>query len=335
MKVSNLMNQDYIFHTIFFFVSLILILFKEKIANSLKIMDNPDSIRKIHSEPIASIGGLIILPYLIGALIYQNYSASISLKQLMLWLFLLIFFFVIGFIDDRRHLGAKVKTFFLLTCLLIILPLDKNLVINALVFQDIKYIIVLNQASLFFSVFCIFFIYNALNFSDGLNGIAIGLCIYWIIAILIITGINNFFYVAIIISLFIILIPNLLNKIFIGNSGVNLLSILFALIFINLFNGNYILFDQIILLVFLPSIDLVRVVIERLLNNKSPAEPDQNHLHHLLLTVATARYTFIPYLAFAITPYLLNVIFFKSYIALIVSIVAYVIVLFYLKHKNV
>jgi len=335
MKVSNLMNQDYIFHTIFFFASLILILFKEKIANYLKIMDSPDSIRKIHSESIASIGGLIILPYLIAALIYQNYSALISLKQLMLWLFLLIFFFVIGFIDDRRYLGAKVKTFFLLTCLLIVLPLDKGLVINALIFQDIKYIIVLNQASLFFSVFCIFFIYNALNFSDGLNGIAIGLCIYWIIAILIITDTNNLLYVSIAISLFIILIPNLLNKIFVGNSGVNLLSILFALIFIDLYNGNYILFDQIILLVFLPSIDIVRVVIERLLNNKSPAEPDQNHFHHLLLRIATARYIFIPYLAFAITPYLLNVIFFKSYIALIVSIVAYIVVLFYLKHKNV
>jgi len=335
MKVSNLMNQDYIFHTIFFFVSLFLLLFKEKIANSLKIMDNPDNIRKVHSESIASIGGFIILPYLIGALIYQNYLASISLKQLILWIFLLIFFFMIGFIDDRRHLGARIKTFFLLTCLLIVLPLDKSLVMSSLVFQDIGHVIVLNQASLFFSVFCIFFIYNALNFSDGLNGIAIGICIYWIIAILIITGSSNLLYVSIAISLFIILIPNLLNKIFVGNSGVNLLSILFALIFINLFNGNYILFDQIILLVFLPSIDLVRIVIERLLNNKSPAEPDQNHFHHLLLTVATARYIFIPYLTFAITPYLLNVIFFKSYIALIISIVAYVIVLFYLKHKNV
>ena len=335
MKVSNLMNQDYIFHTIFFFVSLILILFKEKIANSLKIMDNPDSIRKVHSKSIPSIGGFIILPYLIGALIYQNYLLSISLKQLVLWFFLLIFFFIIGFIDDRRHLGAKAKTFFLLSFLLIVLPLDKSLIISTLIFQDIKYIIVLNQASLFFSVFCIFFIYNALNFSDGLNGIAIGLCIYWIIVILIITGTNNLFYVAITISLFIILIPNLLNKIFIGNSGVNLLSILFSLIFINLFNDSYILFDQIILLVFLPSIDLIRIVIERLLSNKSPAEPDQNHFHHLLLKITAAKLTFIPYLAFAITPYLLNVIFFKSYIALIISIVAYVMVLFYLKHKNV
>ena len=159
MKVSNLMNQDYIFHTIFFFVSLFLILFKEKIANSLKIMDNPDSIRKVHSESIASIGGLIILPYLIGALIYQNYSASISLKQLMLWIFLLIFFFMIGFIDDRRHLGAKVKTFFLLTCLLIVLPLDKSLVINALVFQDIEaHYSFKPSLSIFFSFLYFFYI---------------------------------------------------------------------------------------------------------------------------------------------------------------------------------
>ena len=127
----------------------------------------------------------------------------------------------------------------------------------------------------------------------------------------------------------------MLNKIFIGNSGVNLLSILFSLIFIDLFNRNYILFDQIILLVFLPSIDLVRIVIERLLYKKSPAEPDQNHFHHLLLKIITAKYAFIPYLAFAITPYLLNVIFFKSYIALVISIVAYFAVLFYLKQKNV
>lgn len=326
---------DYIFHTIFIFVSTFLILFKEKISNSLKIMDKPNDIRKIHSQAIPSIGGFIILPYLISSLIYENYVALISLKQLLLWLFLLIFFFTIGFIDDRNYLGAKIKTFFLLTCLFIVLPLDKNLTINALVFQDIKHVVVLHQASLFFSVFCIFFIYNALNFSDGLNGVAIGLSIYWIISIIIITGIHNPFYLAIAISLFFILLPNLLNKIFIGNSGVNLLSILFSLIFINLFNRNYILFDQIILLVFLPSIDLVRIVIERLLYNKSPAEPDQNHFHHLLLKITAVKYAFIPYLAFAITPYLLNVIFFKSYIALVISIVAYFVVLLYLKRKNV
>jgi len=326
---------DYIFHTIFIFVSTFLIVLKEKIANSLKIMDKPNDIRKIHSQTIPSIGGFIILPYLISSLIYENYLALISHKQLLLWLFLLIFFFTIGFIDDRNHLGAKIKTFFLLTCLFIVLPLDKNLTINALVFQDIKQVVVLNQASLFFSVFCIFFIYNALNFSDGLNGVALGLSIYWIISIIIITGIHNPFYLAIAISLFFILLPNLLNKIFIGNSGVNLLSILFSLIFINLFNRNYILFDQIILLVFLPSIDLVRIVIERLLYNKSPAEPDQNHFHHLLLKITAAKYAFIPYLAFAITPYLLNAFFFKSYIALVISIVAYFAILFYLKRKNV
>ena len=329
------MNIDYIFHTIFLFVIAFLLFFKEKIANSLKIMDKPDDIRKIHSKTVPSIGGLIILPYLISSIIYENYLALISLKQLLLWLFLLTFFFILGFVDDRTHLAAKIKTFFLLTCLFIVLPLDKNLTISTLVFQDIRGVVVLNEASLFFSVFCIFFIYNALNFSDGLNGISISLSIYWIISIIIITGISKPLYLAIAISLFFITLPNLLNKIFIGNSGVNLLSILFSLIFIDLFNRNYILFDQIILLVFLPSIDLVRIVIERLLYKKSPAEPDQNHFHHLLLKITTAKYAFIPYLVFAITPYLLNVIFFKSYIALVISIVAYFAVLFYLKQKNV
>ncbi len=319
----------------FFFLSLFLILFKEKIANFLKIMDIPDSIRKVHSKPVPSIGGFIIFPYLITSLIYQNYLTEISLKQLLLWLFLLIFFFIIGFVDDRHHLSAKIKTFFLLSCLLIVLPLDKSLTISALVFQGIEYIIVLNQASLFFSVFCIFFLYNALNFSDGLNGIAIGLCIYWIISIIIITGSSNVFYLAIAISLFIVLLPNLLSKIFIGNSGVNLLSILFSLLFINLLNNNFILFDQIILLVFLPSLDMIRITIERILDNKSPAEPDQKHFHHFLLKISSAKYVFIPYLAFAIVPFFLNLFFFKSYIALTISIVAYFVILLFLKHRNV
>ena len=328
------MIEKYIFHITFAILILILIRFRIIIANSFNIMDHPDNCRKMHLSPIPSVGGLIILPYIFGSLIEMNLASLISTKLLSIWLFLLFVFFSVGLIDDIKHLGAKTKTFLLLILLFLVLPLDQQLLIKALQFQDLSYVIILNQGALFFTIFCIYFFYNALNFSDGANGITSGLCIYWIIALILISGTTNTLYFSILISLFLILMLNLQNKIFIGNSGANFLSILFSLIFIQMFNAKQIFFDQIVLLLFLPSMDLVRIVIERLLNGKSPSKADRNHFHHLLCGVVHSKYVFIPYLIFAIMPYFLKTLYLKSYVIISFSIVAYFIILFFLKNKN-
>ena len=91
--------------------------------------------------------------------------------------------------------------------------------VNVLDFKDINYVIVLNQGALFFTIFSVILFYNSLNFSDGLNGISLTLCLYFIIVIVFAQNELNVFYNAILISTFIILVPNLLGKIFIGNSG--------------------------------------------------------------------------------------------------------------------
>jgi len=328
------MNQENIFHILFIAISLILIKYRLNVARYFKIMDIPNNTRKLHSKPISATGGIILFQYVTASLIYLSYTSIISTKHLMISLFLICYFFILGLLDDRHHLNAKVKIFFLLIVLLIVLPLDRALNISVLTFKDLGYVIELNQGSLFFTIFCIFFLYNALNFADGVNGVALGLCLFWLISIILSGFIINVFLVSIIISLFLLLIPNLLNKIFIGNSGVNFLSIVFSLIFINSYNNNYLFFDQIILLVFLPSIDMLRIVIERIFNDKSPLEADQNHFHHLLCRVIRAKYVFLPYLTFAVTPFLLNVMYLKSYIVLMASIIIYFVILFFLKNKN-
>ena len=80
------------------------------------------------------------------------------------------------------------------------------------------------------------------------------------------------------------------------------------------------------LLVFLPCIDMARVIVERVVNNESPLRPDQNHLQHLLQKKFNAQYVFIPYLILAITPYFLNVIFFTTYTSIGIAIATYFIV---------
>lgn len=328
------MITEYIFHSLFISLSLILIKYRSQIATYIKIMDTPNNSRKLHKHPISAAGGLILFIYISSSLIYLNWLSILSTKHLLINGFLISYFGVIGLIDDRNCLNAKIKTFFLILILLIILPLDGNYIISTIIFKDVKNIIILNQGSLFFTIFCIFFLYNALNFADGANGVALGLSLFWIISIILITKIINVFYLSVIISTLLVIIPNLLNKIFIGNSGVNILAILFSIIFINLYNLNLIFFDQIILLVFLPSIDLIRVTIERLIKNNSPLSPDQTHFHHLLCKIINSRFVFIPYLFISIIPYTLNIFYLKSYIALSIGLIFYFITLLFLKNKN-
>ena len=297
-------------------------------------MDFPDNIRKSHFVPVPAIGGLIIFPYIISALIYLNFLSFIKVKVLLIWIFLYLSFFITGIIDDKIHLNAKSKTFILLFVLFILLPLDSNLVVSILDFKDIKHVIVLNQAALFFTIFCVYLFYNSLNFSDGLNGVSLTLCLYFIIVIIFAQNELNVYYNAILISIFIILIPNLLGRIFIGNSGISFLACILFLLFIDSYNKNLILFDEIMLVVFLPTVDAGRVTIERIINGESPFKSDKNHFHHLLIKIFKKEYVFLPYLIFAMLPYLATKINVTTYISLIIFSALYFLTLIFLKRKN-
>ncbi len=297
-------------------------------------MDFPDNIRKSHISPVSSAGGLILFPYILSSLIYLNFLSFIKLKILFIWIFLYFSFFITGIIDDKIHLNAKSKTFALLFVLFIVIPLDGSLLVSILDFKDIKNVIVLNQGSLFFTIFCIYFFYNALNFSDGLNGISLTLSLYFIFVIVVAQNDLNIFYYSIIISLILTLIPNLFGKIFIGNSGVSFLSCVLFLLFIDTYNKNYIFFDEIILIVFLPTVDAARVTIERIMNGDSPFKSDKNHFHHLLSKIIKKEYVFLPYLIFAILPYAITKINVSTYFSLIIFSILYLLTLFILKRKN-
>ena len=327
--------KEYLFHFFFIIYSILIYRYRNKISTKLKLMDFPDNIRKSHFVPVPAIGGLIIFPYIISALIYLNFLSFIKVKVLLIWIFLYLSFFITGIIDDKIHLNAKSKTFILLFVLFILLPLDSNLVVSILDFKDIKHVIVLNQAALFFTIFCVYLFYNSLNFSDGLNGVSLTLCLYFIIVIIFAQNELNVYYNAILISIFIILIPNLLGRIFIGNSGISFLACILFLLFIDSYNKNLILFDEIMLVVFLPTVDAGRVTIERIINGESPFKSDKNHFHHLLIKIFKKEYVFLPYLIFAMLPYLATKINVTTYISLIIFSALYFLTLIFLKRKNV
>ena len=325
------MYEYYFFHIVLILYSIIIYKYREKISISLKLMDFPDNLRKSHLQPTPCVGGIIIFPYFVISIFSMNNLSILKTKLLLIWLFLFASFFFIGLLDDRYNLSAKTKTFILTLILFITVPLDKSLLIQSVDLKDIKLFISLNEGALFFTIFCIYFLYNALNFSDGFNGISISISIYFFILLLTLNQSLNIIYLSSIFCLILVLIPNLLNKIFIGNSGVSLLSIVLSILFIENYNNEKIYFDEIILVFFLPTLDAARITIERIINGRSPFESDRNHFHHLLIKIFDKKYIFIIYLLITMIPFLLSKTFLTTYISFIICFLSYLIFLIYLK----
>ena len=95
----------------------------------------------------------------------------------------------------------------------------------------------------------------------------------------------NFFYLVCILLILFILILNLLNKLFLGDGGIFLLSIIvsISLIFEHNIQKNISYVDEIFFLLLLPGIDLLRLTITRIYNGKNPFLGDRKHIHHLLI----------------------------------------------------
>ena len=95
-------------------------------------------------------------------------------------------------------------------------------------------------------------------------------------------------------------------------------------------NGNSLYSDKILLIMFLPGIDMIRLFFTRIKNKKNPFSPDRSHLHHKLLKKFEYKSTVLIISALMILPYCTS-FFFKSYISLILFVFIYFLLNKYLK----
>tara|TARA_B100001769_G_scaffold273857_1_gene270951 strand:+ start:1723 stop:2706 length:984 start_codon:yes stop_codon:yes gene_type:complete len=305
-------------------ISLFIIESLKNKQNFIVVLDYPNDIRKIHTKPIPLLGGIILFLNLLFFFTYKLFD-KIDLK-IFLVLYLLNFsFFLIGFIDDKKSISPIKKTLLIFSILFVILPLEQNLIVKNLIFKDIEINILLNEGGIFFTIFCIYFFFNFLNFSDGLNGISLGISLYWTLVLLFLNIIYFDFIISLIFCIIILLIYNLRNQLFLGNSGSSLLSVIFSSLFILQYNQqNIILCDEIFLLVFLQSIDSGRVSLERILKGVSPFKADNIHFHHLLLKKFNNINSLIIYLILSIIPFALSFFGLKTYYAFLISLIIYI-----------
>lgn len=137
-------------------------------------------------------------------------------------------------------------------------------------------------------MFCFLVLINGSNFIDGNNGISLGYFLIIFLTILNLTEKNFIFYeeifiISFISILIILLIFNLFNQLYLGDSGVYLLSIFSGYVLIDLFLQNKDISPYFVVNIFwYPAFEILFSLIRKIKSKYSPLMPDTTHLHQLL-----------------------------------------------------
>ena len=279
-----------IFFLIFF--NFLLLLNLTYISQYFNIFDFPDGKLKLHKKKIPIIGGLILIINFTIIFFYQvvfvKEFLSFDIKkfenfELFSLLILIYGHLFLGLYDDKHNLTASKKIFFSIAIILISILLNKNLIITNFSLTFIENRIFFGNLSIIFTIFCILILMNSLNFYDGINGQS---CLIFLVffSYLLLKSDLNLFYLICIFLIIMIMFLNLNNMLFLGDSGIYLLSIILSicLIYEHNIKSNIVYADEIFFLLLLPGFDLVRLTISRSLNSKNPFLGDRNHIHHLI-----------------------------------------------------
>ncbi len=266
---------------LYLFLILIIIFFLNQalIKNNFLISLTGDSHQRFASKSkIPLTGGILIFLYFL-------YFLNLNILSFILFSFLI---FILGILSDLKILkSAKLRLISQIAVVLYFIAFN-NIQINDTRIDYLDKILELNVINFIFVSFCILIVINGSNFIDGLNTLNLGY--YFIIGLVIlylylnqIITINNIPIEHFLIFLFFALILNLLNKIYLGDSGSYLIGFTFSVFLISVYNWNDTISPFfIILLLWYPSYETLFSIIRKNILKKSSMSPDSNHLHQLI-----------------------------------------------------
>ena len=324
------------------FLNLLLFVNLKKIANFINIFDKPDGKLKLHKIKTPIVGGFILALNFSLIFFYQifflknflsldvNNFHNLELFSLLLFIFA---FFFLGLYDDKYKLNPLKRLALSILFIFIAIFLNNNLLITNFSLSFYGNRIFLDNLSIVFTIFCILILTNSLNFYDGINGQSCLIFIYCF-TYLFFRSDFNLFYLTSITLILIIMLPNLKNMFFLGDSGVYLISIILSISLIYEYNihKNIVYADEIFFLLLLPGLDLLRLTISRSLNKKNPLFGDRKHIHHLLINKFSLVFSNIFLLLMSILPiFLFTFLDLNFFIVFFVFLVIYIFSIQYLK----
>lgn len=268
--------------TVSLFLTIALIPLLIRAAPALGLMDLPGD-RKVHVSAIPRSGGLAIALGVVAPLLFL-----LPLQDP--WRCLLIggaVIVVFGVLDDRRNLDYRWK--FLGQIIAVILAMTGGVLVQKLPFMGLE------AAPLWVSYPLTFFfllgVTNAVNLSDGLDGLAAGTTLL-ALAVVVVLGLLTDQWQPVLVSLTII--GGVLGflrynthpaQVFMGDTGSQFLGFMTAALALMVTQDKYAAVSPVlpVLILGVPILDTLMVMSIRIAKGRSPFSPDRNHIHHQLI----------------------------------------------------
>ena len=257
-------------------------------------VDVPRDTRRMHDHPIPRMGGLaIFFGFILSVLVFQPLTTE--LRGMLLGAVVIV---ILGILDDIFVLPALPKFFVQIGAALIAVLhgnridfLSNPNVFSKNPFWDLGWL------AIPITVLWIVGITNAVNFIDGLDGLACGVSTISSMTLLVIALSVAEPDVAILMAALsgacIGFLPYNLNpaKIFMGDTGSTFLGFVLAVVSIQgLFKyATIISFAVPFLMLGLPIFDTCFAILRRVSHGQSPMKPDRGHIHHRLIDMGFSQ----------------------------------------------
>lgn len=327
----------------FFSINILIIIYFNFFSKYFNLFDIPNEIRKKQIKPVSLFGGFIFVINLNLFLFFDIYYSTNILSNffglntnIQFLTFIVIFYaiYLIGYADDKFNLRPLTKLILVSMCLYLIIFFNQDITINSLRSNLIKKEIDLFFIAPYFTIFCVLCFMNAMNMFDGIN-LASFLQFFLIVLIIFIENKIGKLGLTILFSLLVFGYLNFKNLSFLGDSGVYIFSFFCSLLLIINYKINNLNVEEIIILMYLPILDFIRLFFSRIYRGLNPFSSDENHFHHIILKKFKFNLTIMIIFFMIYMPVLLNYILGYTNLILLIFIVMYFILLKKVEKKTI
>jgi UDP-GlcNAc:undecaprenyl-phosphate GlcNAc-1-phosphate transferase len=273
-------------------------------GRALGVIDYPDGGRKSHARPTPMVGGIaLMVPLLLVALVEANRSVG-DFEIFTTLLLIGAGFLLLGLHDDRNHLQPALRLFVSAALFGSVILLEPSLALTKVDLGG-PIVIPLGIVAFPFTILCLVGLQNAVNMADGMNGVLIGLSMFWTACLLAyVPDYLSPYLTLMLLGLTILLLYNLAGALFLGDAGSYAIGGTIGILMIYVYQtaeGSLPMLT-VVLWLLVPVVDCLRVIMMRGLQRRSPLAPDKNHLHHRLARHWRWPVCLVIYLALVVIP---------------------------------
>jgi len=266
-------------------VSLTILFFAEPLGRVLGVMDQPDNVRKIHARATPLIGGIAITTpmflWSLAGIFWPELAENgrVPLAGIICGGGATL----LGFLDDRRSLSPTLRLLTLLALTVLALQINERLVPSQFNWDHFTSTPVQPWLACVLVAIGMAGFVNSVNMADGHDGCAAGMFSIWAACMILCSRDNTADLAAILfVTSLAVLVFNLRGKVFLGGAGAYGVTFLYGLLILRLHNHWGVTAETIIVWLFIPIADCLRLMIARPLQGRSPFDADRAHFHHRL-----------------------------------------------------